>query len=174
MKLPGCVGLLLALLVASWPAATAQSSGRYTVEIIVFRTGGGAPAGETNTRAATKSSTTPIEATASATRRLTGAAARLRAANGYRVLAHTAWSQAPAAWNSHRGVSAAQIGLTGAGISGDVIVERGQYLHLGFDLMVEDGGQIYHIAEIRRVKADEAQYFDHPAVGIIALVTAGG
>ena len=35
------------------------------------------------------------------------------------------------------------------------------------------GGRRYRISEVRRVKADEIQYFDHPSVGVIAVVSGG-
>ena len=61
-----------------------------------------------------------------------------------------------------------------SGLSGTVILERGQYLHLGFDLRVTEGSRSWVVNEVRRVKTNERQYFDHPAVGIIALVTPAG
>lgn len=160
------------LLLASLAAIPQQAGNRYTVEIVVFRNG--AQAGALQQSAATQSGGDDVVASAVATRRLATAAGRLRAASGIRVLAHTAWAQAPAAWNSRRGVSATRLGIAGSGVAGKVILERGQFLHLGVDLIVEDGGQRYRIHEVRRVKPDETQYFDHPAVGILALVTAGG
>lgn len=164
--------LLAACLAAiAAPAIPQQVPARYTVEVVVFRQGGAeAPPALAE---ATLAGGADIEPTPATGRRLGGAATRLRTAGGYQVLGHAAWSQGPAAWNSRRGVSASRAGLGGA-VSGKVILERGQYLHLGVDLMVEDGGQRYRIQEIRRVKPDEVQYFDSPALGVIAIVTAGG
>lgn len=164
--------LALALLLAAVPALP-QAASRYTVEIVVFRNGGdgGAlpdagpllPAGGDD-----------VSATLVAASRLNGAAAKLRGAGDFRVLAHAAWSQVPTAFNSGRGVSAARLGLDGAGMSGKVLVYRGQYLSLGLDLTIEEGGRRYRINELRRnVKPDQIHYFDHPAVGVIAIVSAG-
>jgi hypothetical protein len=161
------------LLLASATAIPQQAGARYTVEIVVFRNGGQAAATTAETQSAL-SSTDDVEPTTVATRKLGGAASRLRAAGGMRVLAHTAWSQGATGWNSRRGVTASRLGIAGSGIGGKVILERGQYLHLGVDLTVEDGGHRYRINEVRRVKPDEIQYFDHPALGVIAVVTAGG
>ena len=105
-------------------------------------------------------------------RRLAAAASKLRGAGGYRVLAHVAWTQPPAAWNSRRGVPVGELGINVPGLSGNVILERGQYLHLGFDLKLEEEGRSLQLADLRRVKVDEAQYFDHPQLGIVALVTS--
>jgi hypothetical protein len=168
------------MLLASAAAIPQTASGRYTVEIVVFRTAsqtaglpGGAPA--------TAVPDDGVEMTAVTARKLTSAAARLRTTAGYRILAHTAYAQAPtscsrdACRNSLRGVSAAQLGLTRAGISGKVGLQRGESLHLGIDLTIDDGGRRYRIQEVRQLKkTDQPQYFDHPAVGVIAVITAGG
>jgi hypothetical protein len=171
-----CAAALAALALAGWPAHPQQSAPtRYTVEILVFRGGGGGGSEDLSASTSGIGATTGSIASAPDTqRRLGDAAARLRATAGYRVIAHTAWVQSPAAWNSRRGISAEQLGLANAGITGTVVLERGQYLHLGFDLHISDGNRSYTLAELRRVRPNERQYFDHPAVGIIALVTTTG
>jgi len=166
------LGLLALLLLAS-PLVVPQQAGRFTVEIVVFRTASQAGA-LIGTEPGQPVSGADVEPTNVPTRKLAGAASRLRGANGFRVLAHTAWTQGAANFNSRRGVSATKLGIGSSGINGKVILERGRLLHLGIDLTIDDGGRRYHISEVRPVKADEAQYFDHPAVGVIALVTTGG
>jgi len=163
----------LALLATCLPALPQQAT-RYTVEIVVFRvdgdTSGEDPAAAPSLRS---SASTDLTATPVASRRLASAASRLRSGGGFRILAHTAWSQPAAGWNSRRGVSLAQLGVNVPGLTGNVVLERGQFLHLGFDLKLEDAGKSAQLAEIRRVKPDEAQYFDNPQLGVIALVTSG-
>jgi hypothetical protein len=163
----------LALLATCLPALPQQSA-RYTVEILVFRidadTSGEDPAAAQSLRS---SASGELATTAVTNRRLATAASRLRSGGGYRVLAHTAWSQAAAGWNSRRGVSLSQLGVNVPGLSGNVVLERGQFLHLGFDLKLEEAGKAVQLAEIRRVKPDETQYFDNPQLGVIALVTSG-
>jgi hypothetical protein len=163
----------LALLATCLPALPQQST-RYTVEIVVFRVDGDT-SGEDPVAAAPlrSSASTELVTTPVTSRKLASAASRLRAGSGYRILAHTAWSQSAAGWNSRRGVSLAQLGVNVPGLSGNVVLERGQFLHLGFDLKLEDSGKSAQLAEIRRVKPDEAQYFDNPQLGVIALVTSG-
>jgi hypothetical protein len=167
--------LLGAAMLATCLPALPQQPIRYTVEIIVFRVDGDttgedpAAAGTLRTTTSTDLNTTPVS-----TRRLASAGSRLKSGGGYRILAHTAWSQAPAGWNSRRGVSLSQLGVNVPGLSGTVVLERGQFLHLGFDLKLEDAGKAIQLGEIRRVKPDEAQYFDNPQLGVIALVTSGG
>jgi hypothetical protein len=173
--------LVATLLFASSAAIPQQSGTRYTVEIVVFRTAsqtGSLPGGPP----ATETADDGVEVAPVAVRRFTAAATRLRATAGYRVLAHTAWTQAAtscggaACRNSVRGASAAQLGLARAGISGKVGLQRGaQSLNLGVDLTINDGGRSYHIQEVRQLKkTDEPQYFDHPAIGVMAVVTPGG
>ena len=166
------LGSLLALCTTS---ALPQSPALYTVEIVVFRNAGDAaalPAAGTTGAAALPVAGDDVEATPVAASKLVSATAKLRnRSSGFRVLAHTAWTQAPAGWNSRRGVSASQLGLA-AGISGKVILERGQYLHFGVDLTIEDGGKRYRIEEVRQVKPNQIHYLDHPSVGVLAIVTA--
>lgn len=165
-------GLGLALLAASLQAVPQQATPRYTVELVVFSTS--AASGEDGTAATPLRSTAgDIMATAVTSRKLASAASKLRSA-GYRILAHTAWTQAPAPWNSRRGVSVDQLGISAPGLTGNVVLERGQYLHLGLDLKVEEGGRGLVLADLQQVKKlGDALYFDHPQLGAIALVTAG-
>ncbi len=166
--------LLATLLSLCTGSALPQSPASYTVEIVVFRNGSDAaalPAAGTPAATALPAAGGDVEATPVAASKLVGATAKLRnRTSGFRVLAHAAWTQAPAGWNSRRGVSATQLGL--AGISGKVILERGQYLHFGVDLTIEDGGKRYHIDEVRQVKPNQIHYLDHPSVGVLAIVTA--
>ncbi len=53
-------------------------------------------------------------------------------------------------------------------------LERGQYLHLGMNLTLTGQGGTWRMNELRRVKFNERQYFDHPAFGVIALVSPPG
>lgn len=164
----------LTLLAVCTPAVPQQTT-RYTVEIIVFRVDGDTSGEDPSAAASLRStSSTDLATTPVTGRKLASAASRLRTGGGYRILAHTSWSQAPAGWNSRRGVSLAQLGLNVPGLSGNVVLERGQFLHLGFDLKLEEAGRVVQLAEIRRVKPEEAQYFDNPQLGVIALVTSGG
>jgi hypothetical protein len=167
--------------------APAAGSGLYTVEIVIFR-GGGGSSGEDLTTAIDNAGADSDSAAASVAgsarlgeilpaskHRLGDVAARLNASGAHKVLAHVAWSQTASAWNSSGGLTAEQLGLNAAGFSGLVQLERGTYLHLGFNLAyTAAGGAHYALAQMRRVKFAERNYFDHPALGIIALVTPGG
>lgn len=172
---PGTARQLLAGILLALCAATAmpqQSPAQYTVEIIVFRTGSDAGALPDNTAAAVVSDD-GVEATLVPTGKLGTAANRLRArTSGFRVLAHAAWTQAPTPYNSGRGVSAAQLGLAGS-ITGKVLLQRNEKLHLGMELTIEDGGRRFRIDELRKdIRRDQVHYFDSAAVGVLAIVTA--
>lgn len=173
MKLPQGIArrLLLgaALLGLALPALPQAQAPAYSVEIVVFRHGGDAGALDAGAPRPliTGDDVVPVSAPS---RKLGGAAAGLNR-NGLRVIGQASWRQEPTAWNSRRGVSTARLGISG--VNGKVIFERGRYLHLGVDLVVEDGGRRYRIEEVRQVKTDEIQYFDHPAIGVIAVVSGG-
>jgi hypothetical protein len=159
--------VLVAMLSAIALPVLPQGAGGYTVEIIVFRNGGdGGALDEAQARLTIPGD--DVAATLVSSRKLGDSISRLNSA-GLRVLGHAAWKQNAAAWQSRRGVSASRLNLPG--ITGKVIVERGELLHLGVDLVVEDGGKRYRVNEVRPVKTDEIRYFDHPAIGVIATIS---
>jgi hypothetical protein len=166
---PLLAGLVLALCAGT---AMPQATSLYTVEIVVFRgTGDGGALPATDVPPAFTDDN--IEATPAAPVRLDSAARKLDDSADFTVLAHTAWTQGPTVWNSGLGVSARQLAL-GNGVEGKFSLERsGSYpLNLRVDLTVEEGGRRYRIREVRRnVKVDQIQYLDHPAIGVLAIVT---
>ncbi len=174
----------IAGLPAAFAAESAGKEGLYTIEIVIFRTGGTA-AGEDLSAAVNHEARGDSdqggggsqrlgEVLPAARHKLGDVVARLNANGAKRVLAHMAWTQTASGWNSNAGVTAEQLGLAANGFSGLVSLERGQYLHLGFNLVQTSQNQRYTLAELRRVKLTERNYYDHPAIGIIAVVTQGG
>jgi len=102
--------------------------------------------------------------------RLDGVVRGLRISGSWRPVAHAAWVQTAPPWGSHTGIALSALGIDAPGLSGTVYLERAKlYLHLGFDVTLQDGAP-YHIDEMRSVRLNEKQYFDHPAFGIIAAV----
>jgi hypothetical protein len=177
LLLAAAAGLLL-------PAAVAQQAadGGYMVEVIVF-TGGSGGTGEDLAAAGSGASgedsaggashASRVLQTLPASRlKLGGVVSRLNAAGGYRTIAHAGWTQTAASWNSRIGTDVAEVGLSRNGLSGVVHLERGQYLHLGFNLTLAGPNGTWRINEVRRVRLGERQYFDHPAFGVIAVVSA--
>ena len=67
------------------------------------------------------------------------------------------------------------------GLSGIIYLERGDYLHLGMALNYQTSnppaglaaapGTMFVLNESGRVRVDQLRYYDHPAFGVIALVT---
>lgn len=166
--------LLLAIAVPATPQVAASA---YNIEIVVFRTDGGAGTGEAGGAPLESGGDVPV-ATGGVARligplpasslRLGDVVARLRAAAGYRPIAHAGWTQTASPWGSRSGFPLARVGVTAEGLSGMAYLERGQYLHLGFTMQL--GRET--ISEIRRVRLNEKNYFDSSGFGVIALVTA--
>lgn len=160
--------------------APAAASGTYSVEVIVFRASGG---GDGGTAAPPRASGDPSGSTQAAryigplpgSRMQLGGAREKLARGGYRVLAHTGWVQTAASWGSRSGLPLDRLGIRVPGLSGSFMLERGSLLHLGMNLRYGgDGGPSAQINEIRRIRFNERNYYDHPSLGVIAVVTPGG
>ncbi len=106
---------------------------------------------------------------------------RLRSSGIYEPVAHAGWMQTASEWGTRAGFSVSRLGLNVPGLSGTVFLERGQFLHLGLALTYEmpeppaglgaGPGTTFSLHESRRVRFYERNYYDHPAFGVIALVT---
>lgn len=106
---------------------------------------------------------------------------RLRSSGNYVPVAHAAWSQTASSWGTRAGFSMQRLGISVPGLTGTVFLERGQFLHVGMSFsyampspppgLGAAPGTTFTINESRRVKFYERNYFDHPAFGVIALVT---
>ena len=78
--------------------------------------------------------------------------------------------RAPPTGPSTSGCTLEQLGIKVPGLTGSVFVERGQFLHLGFDLHLGEN-PTWSLSELRKVKFNEKNYFDHPGFGVIAIVS---
>ncbi len=106
---------------------------------------------------------------------------KLRSSGAYVPVAHVAWSQTASAWGTRAGFPVQRLGIDVPGLSGNVFLERGQYLHLGMALSYAAStppgglgagtGTTFTMSQTRRIRFYERNYFDHPAFGVIALVT---
>ena len=174
------VALGLGLSVTATAPAVAGGTGAYQVEVLVLRAID-PPLGEDLARPAEgrgfngqleRGAAPPsVLRTLDASRMQLGAmAARVRASGAWRVLAHAAWIQSATDWPRHAGLPLEQVGLNAAGLSGNIYLERGQYLHLGFDLQL-GSDPVWSLSELRKVKFNEKNYFDHPGFGVIAIVS---
>jgi hypothetical protein len=178
------------------PPAPAPGSGSavYNIEIIVFRAtsalGGAeewsAEAGARNIAGEESASGTAtvghfVAALPSSGWQLGELENRLRASGLYVPVAHTAWAQTASSWGTRAGFSVQKLGIDVPGLAGTVFLERGQWLHLGMSLTYAMAAAPqglgaapdtpFTINESRRVRFYERNYFDHPAFGVIALVT---
>lgn len=178
---------------ASTPVALAQatpSTTVYTIEIIVFRnmTGAGGPE-DWSAKAVPRGPDQPdspvtgrfVAAVPEAQFQLNDVAAKLRNSTNYPLLAHFAWQQTASSWGSRAGFTISKLAGNVPGLSGIIFLEAGTYLHLGMSLnyqastppagLAASPGTVFTLAESRRVKRYERNYYDHPAFGVIALVT---
>jgi hypothetical protein len=166
----------------------------YNIEIIVFRAAGVPGGAEDWSAEAGARSIAGDESAAGAMQvghfvallpaslwQLTELENRLRASGTYVPVAHAAWSQTASSWGTRAGFSVQRLGIDVPGLTGNVFLERGQFLHLGMTLtyampsppegLGAGPGTPFTINESRRVRFYERNYFDHPAFGVIALVT---
>jgi hypothetical protein len=176
------------------PAPAPPPASVYNIEIIVFRTtsalGGAedwsAEAGARNVAGEESASGAAtvghfVAPLPSSVWQLGELENRLRASGVYVPVAHTAWSQTASSWGTRAGFPVQKLGIDVPGLSGTVFLERGQWLHLGMSLTYAMAAPPqglgaapdtpFTINESRRVRFYERNYFDHPAFGVIALVT---
>lgn len=177
------------------PAAAQQAPQTYNVEVVIFRAAsasGGAEnwSAEASMPAESADGETGVGgrqvgqlvgSLPAAQFQLNDVASKLRSTGVYVPVAHVAWSQTASAWGVRAGLPVEKLGLDVAGLTGSISLERGQYLHLGMKLSYAmpsppagigaAPGTTFSINESRRVRFYERNYFDHPAFGVIALVT---
>jgi Peptidoglycan-binding protein, CsiV len=188
---------MLAALACEMPAVSQESapSPAYNIEIIVFRAtsaqGGAenwsAEAGAGNSVAGDEASSGSsqvghfVAVIPSTAYQLTDIENKLRSSGAFVPVAHAAWSQTASAWGTRAGFPLQKLGVETPGLSGTVFLERGQYLHLGMTLTYADPsppaglgaapGTAFTINQSRRIRFYERNYYDHPAFGVIALVS---
>src|SRR5213595_1049227 len=179
------------------PAPVSAAGPVYNIEIIVFQataTLGGAENWSAEAGAGTHSIVAGDESTSGSGQvghfvamlpasvwQLTELENRLRASGSYVPVAHAAWSQTASSWGTRAGFALPRLGINVPGLSGTVFLERGQFLHLGLSLTYampsppEGLGAApdtpFTLNQSRRVRFYERDYYDHPAFGVIALVT---
>jgi len=191
MKLP--VALAWIALCASLTSAQAQTAASptvYTVEVLVFRNSSGAGGPEDwSAKAVARGPEKPeapvtgrfVQAVPPAQFQLNEVAARLRNTANYQPIAHFAWQQTASSWGSRAGFTVSKLAGSAPGLSGIIYLESGTYLHLGMSLnyqtsnppegLAADTGTVFNLSESRRIIPFKLAYYDHPAFGVIALVT---
>jgi hypothetical protein len=105
---------------------------------------------------------------------LADVASRL-ARNGFPTLWHQAWIQGPGAREGAGLEALAALGQGRAepGLSGTVNLAVGRFLHLELALELDTPAGIEaELRQRRRMRLGVEHYFDHPRIGVIAVVTA--
>jgi len=108
---------------------------------------------------------------------LTAIADTLRRSRNYRPLAHFGWTQPGYPRNAAQSLSIDGRVPAGSGLSGDIALTRGRYLHLTLNLALQAeaaSGQTplrYVMHQSRRMRSNERHYIDHPNFGVIVLVS---
>ena len=187
---------MVAALACALPAVSQETgSPAYNIELVVFRatSAQGAPedwsleTGTSNSIAGDEASSGSsqvgrfVALIPSSAYQLTEIESKLRSSGAYVPVAHVAWSQTASAWGTRAGFTLQKLGVDAQGLSGTVFLERGQYLHLGMTLSYSDpsppqglgaaSGTTFIINQSRRIRFYERNYYDHPAFGVIALVS---
>jgi Peptidoglycan-binding protein, CsiV len=185
-----------ALAPSTTPAAAPAATGpAYDIEIVIFRAkiALGQPenwatettAGETVTGGEASSGSGPagklLTVLPASDYRLTPIVSTLRSSGAYDPVAHAAWVQTASAWGTRAGFSLQSLGIDVPGLTGVIFLERGEFLHLGMTLdyamqnpppgLNAAPGTTFVMDETRRVRFYQRNYYDHPAFGVIALVT---
>ena len=182
----------LVIVSASLPSAQAQTANPrvYNVEVIVFRNSSGAGGAEDwSAKPVARGLDTPeapvtgkfVQAIAPAQFQLNDVARKLQGTTNYQPIAHFAWQQTASSWGSRAGFTVAKLAGNVPGLSGIIYLESGTYLHLGVSLNYQTSnapealaaapGTVFMLNESRRIRFDKLSYYDHPAFGVIALVT---
>jgi hypothetical protein len=105
-------------------------------------------------------------------RRLDAVARRLNTGD-YRLLWHQAWVQPPL---DRLGPELAALAALGqgpatAGLSGNISLTAGRFLHLGMEIELDSAdGFEAAMHQRRRIRPGVEQYFDHPHIGMVAVV----
>ena len=177
--------LLVLVAAAPMPATAAGNSG-YVVEILVFRAitppagedlsatpegrGFNGPSSAVSGAGGDNSVPGVLRMLDASQMQLGSMASKLRASHEWTVIAHAAWVQTATEWPRHDGLSLQQLGINANGLTGNIYVEHGQYLHLGLDLRLGDSPG-WALRELRKIRFNEKNYFDHPGFGVIAIVS---
>jgi hypothetical protein len=186
---------IVCALACGLPAVSQESaSPAYNIELVIFRATSAQGVAENWSAEAGSNTIAGDEASGgssqvgrfvgvipSSSYQLTELEAKLRSSGAYVPVAHFAWSQTASGWGTRAGYTLQKLGVDAAGLSGTVFLERGQYLHLGMTLSYADpsppqglgaaSGTTFIINQSRRIRFYERNYYDHPAFGVIALVS---
>lgn len=127
----------------------------------------------------------PVQAISSTQFRLSGIDGALQRNANYEVLQHIGWTQVPSPRGSGLAVNLADLATNNPPVRGTMRFERGKYLYLQLDLTYTPADPpaslvaasnkgtpvAFKLNQKRRVRPFERHYFDHPAFGVIAIIS---
>jgi Peptidoglycan-binding protein, CsiV len=195
-KLARVAGLLAVMLMSSAGAQQASGLTSYDVELVIFRTlsAKASPedwsleAGLANQHLAVPAEEGPgaeaiiapptaptltFPALPATKFKLTNVADALKRNRNYQPLAHFGWTQPGFPRGEPKYLSIDGLVPADSGLSGQIALARGRYLHLTLELALEspeDGGRLV-LRQTRRMRSNERHYVDHPKFGVIAIIT---
>jgi hypothetical protein len=187
------LGILILALAGSASAQTSLQS--YDVELIVFRTL--STATPENWQAESRGAHAPLQTAEEDSQdaeaiiaplptaptmtfpalppskfKLTALTDTLRRSRNYQPLVHFGWTQPGFPRGEARYMSIDGLVPANSGLSGQVALARGRYLHLTLELTYDTpNGERRVMRQTRRMRSNERHYFDHPAFGVIAVIT---
>jgi hypothetical protein len=109
--------------------------------------------------------------------KLTAMYESLRRSRNYQPVAHFGWTQPGFARDAAPFLPVSAFVPAASGVSGQIALSRGRYLHLTLDLTYikppsdSEPTERYVLRQSRRMRSNERHYIDHPKFGVIALVT---
>lgn len=109
--------------------------------------------------------------------KLTAVQESLRRSRRFQPLAHIGWTQPGFPRNAAKYLPIDSLVPASSGVTGQVALSRGRFLHLTLDLVYDAPGsdaqpaQRYVLRQTRRMRSNERHYVDHPKFGVIAIVT---
>ncbi len=98
----------------------------------------------------------------------------LRRSRNYRPLAHFGWTQPGYPRYTAPAMSIDGLVPADSGLSGEIALSLGRYLHLTLDLTFtppDAPDEHYVLRQSRRMRSNERHYIDHPKFGVIAVIT---
>jgi hypothetical protein len=196
-----CLAAVVAALSISGRSSAAPAADAFNVELVVFRYEGTVSSPENwdvaaPTDAAPATPATPDASSAPdiirplnpAQFQLTGTESALRRNPSYEPIAHFGFRVTPGERDTGTPVRVESLVDPASGLTGTVTLERGRFLHLALDLAyttstpparllapnAAPGSVTFWIHQDRRMKPFERHYFDHPAFGVVTIVTPVG
>jgi len=198
---PAC-GLCAGLLLFGF-ASAAPSADTFNVELIIFRYNGtvaspenwevpdpAIPQNPDTTSAGADASSPPdsVRPLSAAQFQLGATESALRRNSTYEPIAHFGYRVKTSEPDSGTPVRVESLADGASGLAGTVTLQRGRFLHLALDIAYTTAGppakivaadttpgpMTFHLHQDRRMRPFERHYFDHPAFGVVAIITPVG